>query len=625
MAVQTRVKIDSTDRSTYLVAYKAPEEWGEFINSAAIDLKQTILTATTLVVGQKITIERGTASVSTYMPFRGYIRKIEEKGGIVTLTCDNRMYETQKAKVTKSYDKNIDTEAGVGSDILINLITENTGLTADTSSVEATPSTLILDKFVLNNETVFDGIKRIQNIYGYSTRYDALTDTVFSAPKGFTTYGTNLLTGTNITNRPIWNTDLSQIINHVKVYGASGTDETTQPFDGDGAETQFTLTNTPGSTEIFVGGVKQLRGIVGVSTTFDYSVDVENKQVNFESGSIPGAGSGNVVVKYDAVIPIPIVVKNLTSIALYGGEDSTPFKEVLDKQEFKSIGDAEAFGEAHLIKFSTPFVSTKLTVDSALDLNVGNTVAVTDSINNKSGTFFVTKIERIWPYRGDIVHIGDRPLRLEDWMYDTNQTIAKIQEELRNNQDILVEIFDFVRDIPYKRRWFKKIGRTLTLNSSFILGHARSGILGTSQLGAAGVSAESTTQILHPDNIAEEYIYDNDFKDTGNTTATWDNSAFQWDFTGSQVIQTSSIHLGGATATTGRITFPTANITNPGNVTYELTADGGSNWEPISLNTIHTFTNTGTDMRARATSSGNATIDILSGGVKTPIKIEKNP
>lgn len=71
-----------------------------------------------------------------------------------------------------------------------------------------------------------------------------------------------------------------------------GVTTTTEEFDGDGSETEFTLTNTP---------VRNIRSITvgGVSQTFgtDYSVDYSTAKVTFNSA--PSNGTNNIDIQYD--------------------------------------------------------------------------------------------------------------------------------------------------------------------------------------------------------------------------------------------------------------------------------------------------------------------------------------
>lgn len=55
--------------------------------------------------------------------------------------------------------------------------------------------------------------------------------------------------------------------------------------------------------------------------------------------------------------------------------------------------------------------------------------------------------------------------------------------------------------------------------------------------------------------------------------------------------------------------FLSVDITDSGSTTFEMSADGGSNWETVSNNAIHVFSNTGSDLRVRITGGGTGTIE----------------
>lgn len=154
---------------------------------------------------------------------------------------------------------------------------------------------------------------------------------------------------------------------------------------------------------------------------------------------------------------------------------------------------------------------------------------------------------------------------------------------------------------------------------SFILGSSSNGLLGINTatsdgqqqvLGSAG-EITSVLRVLNvADNFIERFTFDN-FEDTGSTTADWDNdTAHALDMTSSEVAQSLTI-----AKDVGR-TFTRATLivegTGTGNVAYQLSADGGSNFETVTLATQHTFTNTGTDLRFKFTASGNATLTKVS-------------
>lgn len=153
-------------------------------------------------------------------------------------------------------------------------------------------------------------------------------------------------------------------------------------------------------------------------------------------------------------------------------------------------------------------------------------------------------------------------------------------------------------------------------NDSFILGHATNGVLGTAN-GVGGnqiilgdyTSSWVTQKIVNPDNTWRELIRDTTFKDASATTGTWDTTNYEWIFANGNIIQTTSIFYNNETITDAEININEDNITNSGNLTYYLSANGGSDWESATLNSSHIFTSTGTDLRLKIeASSGTAKI-----------------
>lgn len=49
-------------------------------------------------------------------------------------------------------------------------------------------------------------------------------------------------------------------------------------------------------------------------------------------------------------------------------------------------------------------------------------------------------------------------------------------------------------------------------------------------------------------------------------------------------------------------------VTTVGNVIFYLSANGGTNWETVTVGTEHTFTNTGNDLRYMAIGDNGATL-----------------
>lgn len=146
---------------------------------------------------------------------------------------------------------------------------------------------------------------------------------------------------------------------------------------------------------------------------------------------------------------------------------------------------------------------------------------------------------------------------------------------------------------------------------------------GSSNWDGAYANSLVVIRVINANNTWRDYLRDTDFVDTGSTTATVSTANFDITFTGVQTYQTVSIFTNSKTIIQATLKIDTTNITSAGNLTYYLSANGGSNWETVTLDTEHTFTNTGTDLRLKIVSSANAAIDIDdSDGYSTAIIVE---
>lgn len=142
---------------------------------------------------------------------------------------------------------------------------------------------------------------------------------------------------------------------------------------------------------------------------------------------------------------------------------------------------------------------------------------------------------------------------------------------------------------------------------SFILGSSTYGVLSISTLGSSNV-AFNVVKVVNPSNVWRELVRTTQFENSavGGTTATWDTTNFKWTFASGQKIVTTEIALNDETIVSATVNINTSQITNPTNLSWYLTADGGTNWEAVTLNTEHTFTNPGTDLRIKVSASGGA-------------------
>lgn len=175
------------------------------------------------------------------------------------------------------------------------------------------------------------------------------------------------------------------------------------------------------------------------------------------------------------------------------------------------------------------------------------------------------------------------------------------------------------------KAWGSPYEWAAVITNAFILGNSQAGILGSSPLGSS-LSAFTIYGVDNPNGIWREALRSTTFKDTTNTTATWDTTNFRWSFTTGQVIQTSLISYNETvTIVNATLNIESSQITNPSNLTYYLSADDGTNFEQVTLGTQHVFTNTGKKLKLKIVASGTAQIDVDdSNDYSYPIEVKVN-
>lgn len=157
-----------------------------------------------------------------------------------------------------------------------------------------------------------------------------------------------------------------------------------------------------------------------------------------------------------------------------------------------------------------------------------------------------------------------------------------------------------------------------TYGNAWIVGSSTNGLVGTNTgtdgggqqvVGGSG-RTRTTLAVLNPNNTFRERFVDTTFENSGSTTADWADTAGQIAFTNTEVAVSNEVALANGTISTATITATLSSgvITD---LAFELTANGGSNWENVTHATQHNFTNTGTDLRFRITASGTVVVTFL--------------
>jgi hypothetical protein len=631
MAMYDKVVINSIDVTEYRLDWLEIEEWMQAIDCCSVTLSPSVSDVISITAGMVIEITRGMVTSTDENVFTGQITQYAPQADKVVLTCKGPLYDAIKNSDVKSWDKDIDTEAGVGSEIFKTLC-DNSDLLYTNSSIISTGTDDAdkIVKFIQNDEDDFQKMNELAEYYNYMISYDYTSGLVNFKPKGYYEYPSTLTVGTDIQNQIKWKENMEQMVNSLKIDGATVYDKRIQTFAG--PDTTFTLTYTPEDTEVRKDSTTtntiQKRGQKGVGTlgtNFDYYVDVEQKKIVFS-----GATS-NVWVNYGAQVPMPVALKNQTSIDTYGGPRGVPHFKKFTFTDIKDINDAIDRGMAILNKYSVPFIEAQdvqindTTIQSFGNIKPGYLVTIVDPFKNRTDNVFVKTVTKAYPHLGDRINVGDEIWKTEDWQATQMKKINQLLSDLSKNQDILTQIINLDRDVTYQRRYSvlqinNIAGETLVWDhftyglwgvgdwgsvggSGFIIGHTVYGLLGTSTLG--GTSSIVTIRITQNNNTYDEYLYDDDFLDS-TSTANWNTTTKQLEFDADEIILTETLSLGTAhtyfTLTLGSLT---------GSVLIEISGDGKTTWQTVTQNIRTAFNvsdTTGVYIRITENNSSTATI-----------------
>jgi len=172
------------------------------------------------------------------------------------------------------------------------------------------------------------------------------------------------------------------------------------------------------------------------------------------------------------------------------------------------------------------------------------------------------------------------------------------------------------------------------MGHAFILDHTVNGKMDTNNgvdgnqitLGTASYGALTNDRVVNNQNTFREYYRDNTFFNEDNTSATFNPSTFDMDFTPGDVLESEVIFtdgpeeiVNGTFITTGG----TASLTAGTALTYFLSADNKATWETATLGNTLSFTSTGTALAYKIESTGTATIGSRdSEGYDFPLKVK---
>jgi hypothetical protein len=468
-----------------VLGYKIEKSIGENIpvDSCEIKVKKTITGAVTPTHSQLIEISNGYVTSTDERKFYGYLMEIKRDNAVIILKGFSKMYDAVRKIVAKDYDSGVDASAGVISDIFTDLINTYTAdLTCDATTVDDSGTAFILTQFKCRYTDVMERCQRLQDVLDWLTWYNHDEDKVYFKPKNYTTNANTVFIGganNNIYKFTPWREEtIGFMCNELTVHGGRDLVQIQETFNGDGSTTQFTLSQIPESVLVTVDSNIETGGKAGsTSGSYDYTVDQQNKQINFESGSIPGSGTDNVVVDYTYALPVPVQYPDDASIATYG-----KFSRVITLPDVTTVDDAYNKAVNYVKAHNSPAKSIKVWMRSpqvkAINPTIGEKIYVNDSMNSITGYFLIKNHVERWPEDTLELHLGDKAWREGDLDGDIQLRLKRLEEEETRNEDVLNIAKVFEHDISVARTSVQVDYGNIC--DSFILGHSKNSLLGTS-------------------------------------------------------------------------------------------------------------------------------------------------
>jgi len=607
------VKINSIDVTKACTNWMIEDTAGEEVGYAQLTLrKQDIDELLTLSTNQLVEIWRGWTSATDTKRFCGYIAKIESYLGYYVVTAYNKLWQAIRANVNRIFIAENDAEAGKISEIFKTLVTTYAGLNADNTSIQDSGGVFILDRFICKDTDVFERILALADALGWTFYYRADTDKVYFEPKGFTTNSNAIMNGgagSNVAQPIVWHEDISELFNVLRLKGSRVLVETTELKSGNGSTKTFTLTYVPESIKVYVGGVLQKGGIAGSTSGADYTVDKPNASITFAVA--PPSGTNNIEIRYSYTTPLAIVRRNDESISKY--TNNIPVEKTITINDITTRDDMIVRANNLINIYSKPFHTAKIYLrtqaEKDFNLFVGQKILVRDFIHsNYDNTYvIINRMREFWPDKPLELDVGDKEYRLAYDVKDILFRLKRLEEQYIETTDIVTVVQDITKDELANARYLLVKTRDVSSATDAIWDHPNATWDGT------GVYDEyfnlgdfTTARIIWPGKLITEEFCDTVFKDTANTTATWDTTNKQLIFSGSQQAQSLRVYDDATNITSAILTATISSGADK--LTFYLSADDGMNWEEVTNGTTHIFTNTGQKLKWKVISYGDAVI-----------------
>lgn len=471
------IDINSSDQTDYLYTYKFKQAIGlaNAIDIIKVKIKPDI--PTTPNIGDTIEITSGynstkTSSENSRIFYGMIIDKTEEKN-IISIQAESNLTKLRDKKITAVYSES-DSFGGVITTVAEDLIETYGGMTANLVSHEQ-----VIKKFVCEDADILERLQTLMGLINYDIRYDHANDEVILEPQEYQ-LNTNTIyigsTSQNASTTSKWRkTGMGDLFNKIIVKGATVETTKTQTFTADGSTTQFTLDFIPSAVTVTVDGTQKLGGIERVTDDYDYTVDVENKIIEFTTDSTPTNGQ-TVSVDVTYKTQVPIEMYDQPSIDSYTEKERrftfTDIKNVADAQS-RATKLLENHRQPYLINSSIKIKPSQI---QTLDISVGQKIRIIDAIAGIDDYFVIKSLDISYPENGLKITASDKEWKWQTLEYENQLRIKRLEEQVTGgSSDVLLSTISETITTVAKRLLLKR--QIVRIDDSFVLSHPINGVL----------------------------------------------------------------------------------------------------------------------------------------------------
>jgi len=391
--------------------------------------------------------------------------------------------------------------------------------TDDITITNVNDSPITVERITFNHTPVFDAVKKLAELAGYTFYVDNDKDLHFiekSSESSGQTFDNTNSTRTNFVKRR------DTVFNEIWVYGDRYLDSYKEEATSDGAGSVVSLVYKPHNTRVDVGSpitdVTRQKGAIDKMSVIptsgvNYLINYDNSEIIFASGtslgysSIPANGQ-LITVDYQRSLPIVKVGKDNDSIKAYGKR----IKKILDKS-IKDPTTAQERLAQELSDSVEPKIEGTLNINGIIDMTPSQTAIINlpdQDINNK--TYDVLEVQYDFNKKKNREE-NVLTIQVNKKLNDITDTIKNLMNDVRTIQAQDIETadtlsrFEFTTGSLSTRQSGCKVytrniaGDTLiwgstqfgvwnvgnwgdSTTSEFVLGHLQAGLLGINLLGS---------------------------------------------------------------------------------------------------------------------------------------------